>query len=44
MSRKKLCINEGELIVGERSKVAAATPTYPELCCHTLEELDIMNN
>jgi len=43
MEKKKLCINEGELIVGERGEEPAATPTYPELCCHTLEDLDIMD-
>ncbi len=43
MSRKKLCIYDGELIVGERGEEAASTPTYPELCCHTLEDLDIMD-
>lgn len=43
MSKKKLCINEGELIVGERGEEPAATPTYPELCCHTLEDMDIMD-
>ncbi|WP_026895341.1 trans-4-hydroxy-L-proline dehydratase [Clostridiisalibacter paucivorans] len=44
MSSKKLCINDGELIVGERGEAPAATPTYPELCCHTLEDLQIMND
>lgn len=43
MSQKELCINERELIVGERGPAPAATPTYPELCCHTLEDLDIMD-
>lgn len=43
MSKKKLCINEGELIVGERGEEPAATSTYPELCCHTLEDFDIMD-
>lgn len=43
MSQKELCINEGELIVGERGPAPAATPTYPELCCHTMEDLDIMD-
>lgn len=43
MSKKKLCINDGELIVGERGEEPAATPTYPELCCHTLEDFDIMD-
>lgn len=43
MSRKKLCINDGELIVGERGEAPSATPTYPELCCHTLEDFDVMD-
>lgn len=43
MSKKELCINEGELIVGERGEKPAYTPTYPELCCHTIEDMGIMN-
>jgi formate C-acetyltransferase len=43
MIKKKLCINDGELIVGERGETPAATSTYPELCCHTLEDFDIMD-
>ncbi|MTK12381.1 MAG: glycyl radical protein [Clostridiaceae bacterium] len=43
MSKKQLCINDGELIVGERGEAPAATPTYPELCCHTLEDFDVMD-
>ncbi|AWZ49414.1 formate C-acetyltransferase/glycerol dehydratase family glycyl radical enzyme [Clostridiaceae bacterium 14S0207] len=43
MENKKLCINDGELIVGERGEAPAATPTYPELCCHTLSDFDIMD-
>ena len=44
MEKKKLCINEGELIVGERGEAPAATPTYPELCCHTVEDFEVMND
>ncbi|MCT4618025.1 MAG: glycyl radical protein [Marinisporobacter sp.] len=44
MSTKELCINDGELIVGERGERPAATPTYPELCCHTIEDFQIMND
>ncbi len=40
---KKICINDGELIVGERGPAPQVTPTYPELCCHTLEDLRIMD-
>jgi formate C-acetyltransferase len=40
---KKICINSGELIVGERGPSPKATPTYPEICCHSLEDLTILN-
>lgn len=43
MERKHICINEGELIVGERGPAPKATPTYPELCCHTLEDFEVMS-
>jgi len=44
MERKALCIEPGELIVGERGPAPKATPTYPELCCHSLEDLDILDS
>jgi formate C-acetyltransferase len=44
MENKEICINEGELIVGERGPAPKATYTYPELCCHSLEDLDILNS
>jgi trans-4-hydroxy-L-proline dehydratase len=44
MDRKALCILPDELIVGERGPEPKATPTYPELCCHTLEDLDILDS
>lgn len=43
MQRKTIRINEGELIVGERGPAPKATPTYPELCCHSLEDLEVLN-
>jgi formate C-acetyltransferase len=43
LERKTLCINEGELIVGERGPSPKATSTYPELCCHSLADLDILD-
>ncbi|MCK4481281.1 MAG: formate C-acetyltransferase/glycerol dehydratase family glycyl radical enzyme, partial [Candidatus Lokiarchaeota archaeon] len=43
MENKKICINKGELIVGERGLEPKATPTYPEVCCHSLHDLDILN-
>ncbi|MCK5700478.1 MAG: hypothetical protein KAI29_04970, partial [Cyclobacteriaceae bacterium] len=31
MENKSICINDGELIVGERGPAPKATPTYPEI-------------
>ena len=44
MENKTICINDGELIVGERGPAPKATPTYPELCCHSMEDLDILDS
>jgi len=44
MNKKTICINEGELIVGERGPAPQSTPTYPELCCHTIEDLQMIND
>ncbi|WXR62418.1 trans-4-hydroxy-L-proline dehydratase [Peptostreptococcaceae bacterium AGR-M142] len=43
MSEKKLIINDDELIVGERGEAPGMTPTYPELCCHTVDDLKTMD-
>lgn len=43
MENKTICINDGELIVGERGPLPKATPTYPELCCHTIEDFETIN-
>lgn len=44
MEHKAIYIGAGELIVGEKGPAPKATPTYPELCCHSLEDLDILNS
>ncbi len=44
LQNKKICINDGEMIVGERGSAPKETPTYPEICCHTLADLDILNS
>jgi hypothetical protein len=44
MEHQPICINDGELIVGERGPAPKATPTYPELCCHSLEDLRILDS
>jgi formate C-acetyltransferase len=36
-------IGPGELLVGERGPAPKATPTYPELTCHSLEDLRILD-
>jgi len=44
MEHKTVIINEGELIVGEKGPAPKAAPSYPELCCHSLDDLDILNS
>ncbi|MFX1254025.1 MAG: trans-4-hydroxy-L-proline dehydratase [Promethearchaeota archaeon] len=43
LGNKKLCINDGELIVGEKGSEPKATPTFPELCTHSLKDLEILD-
>jgi trans-4-hydroxy-L-proline dehydratase len=43
MANKGVYIGVGELIVGEKGPRPKATPTYPELCCHTLQDLEILD-
>ncbi|MBK9099809.1 MAG: glycyl radical protein [bacterium] len=44
LKNKELYVGENELIVGERGPSPKATPTYPELCTHSLEDFDILHN
>jgi len=44
LDNKKLYIGDGELIVGERGPSPKATPTYPEICTHTIQDFEILNN
>ncbi len=44
LGNKELYLGEDELIVGERGPSPKATPTYPELCTHSLEDFDILHN
>jgi len=43
LKNKKIHINDGELIVGERGDAPKATPTYPEICCHSLDDFKILD-
>ncbi len=44
MEHKRISILGDELIVGERGPAPKATPTYPELCCHSMEDLEILDS
>jgi len=44
LEHKYICVNEGELIVGERGPAPKATPTYPEICIHSSQDLEILND
>ncbi|WP_443595911.1 trans-4-hydroxy-L-proline dehydratase [Agathobacter sp.] len=41
---KTLYIGEGELIVGEKGCGPQTSPTFPDLCCHTIHDLQVMND
>ena len=40
---KTLYIGDDELIVGERGPLPKAVPTFPELTCHSVEDLHTLN-
>ena len=42
--KKTLYIGEDELIVGERGPFPKAVPTFPELTCHSVKDLKILNS
>mgnify|MGYP000902181097 FL=1 len=44
MENRSLCINDHELIVGEKGDSPQAALTFPELCCHTLEDMNVMDS
>ena len=41
---KTIYIGNDELIVGERGPFPKAVPTFPELTCHTVKDLKILNS
>jgi len=44
LKNKEICFNDEELIVGERGPEPKATPSYPEVCCHSLNDLKILDS
>jgi len=43
-SHKVIYLGDGELIVGERGPAPKATSTYPEITCHSVEDLEILGS
>ena len=41
---KTIYLGAGELIVGERGPAPKLVPTFPELTCHSIEDLKILNS
>ena len=44
MENKTIYLGDGELIIGEKGPAPKATPTYPELCGHSMQDLQILND
>jgi len=44
IENRTIYINPDELIVGEKGPSPKEVPTYPELCCHTIEDLTLLNS
>jgi len=44
LENKETYFGEGELIVGERGPAPKASSTYPEVCCHTLDDLEALDS
>jgi len=42
-ARKAIYLGDGELIVGERGPRPKCVPTFPELTCHSVEDLNVLN-
>lgn len=44
MERVSLPVEEGQLLVGLRGAGPQEAPTYPEICAHSIEDLEILNS
>lgn len=42
--KKSIWLGQGELIVGERGPAPKVVPTFPELTCHSAEDLRVLNS
>ncbi len=43
-SKKAIYIGDSELIIGERGPRPKSVPTFPELTCHSVEDLNVLNS
>ncbi|MFP3953586.1 MAG: trans-4-hydroxy-L-proline dehydratase [Candidatus Acetothermia bacterium] len=43
LENKELSLQPGELIVGDRGPEPKLVPTYPEICTHSLDDLEILD-
>jgi formate C-acetyltransferase len=44
MENKTIYLGEDELIIGERGPAPQQTSTYPEVCIHTISDLELIHN
>ncbi len=44
MEHKTIYLAAGELIVGEKGPAPKAAPAFPELCCHSLQDIDLLHS
>ena len=43
LENKEVYIGDDELILGERGPTPKASSTYPEVCCHSLDDLEALD-
>lgn len=43
MEKKELYLGDQELIVGERGRAPKLIPTFPEIACHSVQDLKVLN-
>lgn len=43
LMHEDIYLGAGELIVGEKGHAPKAAPTFPELCCHSLNDLELLD-
>ncbi|KYK28975.1 MAG: glycyl radical enzyme [Candidatus Proteinoplasmatales archaeon SG8-5] len=44
MANKELYMDPDEMIVGERGPAPKAAPTFPEICVHSMEDLEMLDS